>query len=61
MSLINHIRRWNIWRKHNGNSWLHKLFVLFGIIHSPTMHMVWLPEEVDRYQKSIRRALSKEE
>lgn len=46
--LIKHIRRWNIWRKYNGNSRMHKLLVLIGLIHSPTMRMVLLPEELEQ-------------
>ena len=43
--LINHIRRWNIWRKGSLNSKIQKLFVLFGLIKSPTMCYILLPEE----------------
>ena len=42
--LINHIRRWNIWRKHCLNSNFHKILVLFGVIKSPTMNSMLLPE-----------------
>lgn len=42
--LINHIRRWNIWRKHCLNSNFHKILVLFGVIKSPTMNIMLLPE-----------------
>jgi ABC-type multidrug transport system fused ATPase/permease subunit len=34
--VIKHIKRWNSWRKYNRNSKLHKLLVLFNMIHSPT-------------------------
>ena len=44
--LIKHIKRWNIWRKHNINSKLHKFFVLINFIKSPTMMSVLLPERV---------------
>ena len=44
--LINHIRRWNIWRKHCLNSNFHKILVLFGVIKSPTMNTMLLPEEI---------------
>lgn len=33
---IRHFKKWNEWRKHSLNSWLHDILVLFGIIHSPT-------------------------
>lgn len=45
MRLIKHIRRWNHWRKHNLNSPLYHILVLFGIVKSPTMCLVLLPEE----------------
>lgn len=34
--LIMHIKIWNSWRKRSANCMIHKLFVLFGIIKSPT-------------------------
>lgn len=43
--MIKHIRRWNIWRKRNVNSRLHKFLVLIGFVKSPTMCTVILPEE----------------
>lgn len=36
MSLINHIRLWNRWRKHCANSVLYKVLVLMGLMRSPT-------------------------
>lgn len=44
--LIRHFKRWNIWRKHNGNGKLHHFLVLIGLIKSPTMGGVWLEEEM---------------
>lgn len=44
--LIKHIRRWNLWRKNCINSKLHKILVLFGVVKSPTMATIFLPEEV---------------
>lgn len=38
-ALIIHIRVWNMWRKHSGNSRLQKLLVLFGLFHSPTFNL----------------------
>ena len=37
--LINHIRRWNVWRKWNRNSRWHKFLVLCGVIYSPTFEL----------------------
>lgn len=45
LRVIKHIRRWNYWRKNNSNGRLHKLLVLLGVIKSPTMVTVLLPEE----------------
>ena len=36
-NLLNHFKRWNIWRKKCINPWYHKLCVLLGISESPTM------------------------
>ena len=35
--MLDHIRRWNIWRKHCLNGPIYKILVLFGVIKSPTM------------------------
>lgn len=43
--MLNHIRRWNIWRKRSLNGPIYKILVLFGVTKSPTMASVWLPEE----------------
>lgn len=45
-NLIKHFRRWNIWRKRSLNNKLYKFLVLFGVIKSPTMATVFLPEEI---------------
>lgn len=47
--VFKHVRRWNYWRKYNSNGRLHKLLVLLGVIKSPTMVTVLLPEEKVRY------------
>ena len=60
--MLDHIRRWNIWRKHCLNGPIHKILVLFGVIKSPTMPFVMLPEEekeiakafVEGYQKGLK-------
>ena len=44
--MLNHIRRWNIWRKGCLNGPIYKILVLFGVIKSPTMPFAMLPEEV---------------
>lgn len=58
--MINHIRRWNIWRKHNMNNRLHKLLVLFKLIYSPTFAFVLLPEEENKIVKGFQDALKGE-
>lgn len=39
MKLINHIRQWNHWRKRCLNGPVHKVLVLFGLVHSPTFEL----------------------
>lgn len=46
--MLDHIRRWNIWRKGCLNGPIYKILVLFGVIKSPTMIFVMLSEEWDR-------------
>lgn len=53
--VINHIRRWNKWRKYNLNGRLHKFLVLIGITKSPTMPYVWLDSEYKEFEKGLRK------
>ena len=50
MKILDHIERWNIWRKHNLNSPVHKILVLFGL-YSPTFNMTWTPKEQKEYKE----------
>lgn len=34
-----HYRKWRAWKKNNTNSPIHKLFVLFGWSHSPSLEV----------------------
>lgn len=60
--MLNHIRRWNIWRKRNLNGPIYKTLVLFGVTKSPTMAYVRLPKEekeivkafVEGYRKGLK-------
>lgn len=55
---IRHIRRWNIWRKSNTNSKLHKFLVLLGVIYSPTFAFAVSAEELaDWFEKGARDAM----
>lgn len=58
--MINHIRRWNIWRKHCLNGSIHKMLVLFGVIHSPTFSYTLLPNETNEIVKEFQKALKGE-
>ena len=58
--MLDHIRRWNIWRKHCLNGPIHKILVLFGVIKSPTMASVWLPEEEKEIMEAFQRSLKGE-
>lgn len=57
MKVINHIRRWNKWRKCNLNGWFHKFLVLIGIIKSPTLPCIWLDSELKAYRKGLEDVL----
>lgn len=57
-NLIKHFRRWNIWRKYNRNSGLHKILVLFGVAKSPTMATVLLSEEINKINDSFVKGLN---
>lgn len=57
--LIRHIRRWNIWRKRNMNGPVYHLFVLFGIVKSPTYAMILLPEEKNQMWEEINAVFNK--
>ena len=58
--MLDHIRRWNIWRKCCLNGPIHKILVLFGVIKSPTMASVWLPEEEKEIMEAFQRSLKGE-
>jgi len=47
--LIEHIKRWNVWRKYNKNGIVHKILVLFGIIYSPTFFYTWTADEAQAF------------
>lgn len=51
--MIDHICRWNIWRKRCLNGPIYKILVLFGVIKSPTMALVRLPEEENEIVKAF--------
>lgn len=58
--MLNRIRRWNIWRKRSLNGPIYKILVLFGVIKSPTMASVWLPEEWKEIMNTFQRSLKGE-
>ena len=58
MNIINHIKRWNKWRKHNCNSLLHKLLVLLHVIYSPTFESVFTDEEELEIKEAFMKGLS---
>lgn len=57
MKIINHIRRWNEWRKHNLNGTFYKFLVLIGIRKSPTMPLIWLDSEWKAFAKGFEDGL----
>ena len=54
MKLINHIKRWNKWRKGNLNHPLYKFLVLTGWFKSPTMCLITLEDEGTSLDKFIK-------
>lgn len=58
--LIRHIKRWNKWRKHCGNGWLHKISVLFSGC-SPTFPLVLTDEEEEEIHRDVMRAIEEQE
>ena len=44
-NLKRHFRRWNGWRKRNGNCKFHQILVLLKLANSPTFEMFLLGEE----------------
>jgi len=56
--MIKHIKRWNRWRKSNGNSRLYKLMVLFGIVKSPTFCLAWSDKETKSFYKGFMEGLN---
>lgn len=49
--LWKHVRRWNMWRKNNQNSMLHKLQVLFGSEVDIDFCATMLPEDEAYFRK----------
>ena len=59
--LVNHIRRWNVWRKGSINGPVYKLMVLFGSIKSPTFMSTLTNDELSEVVKGFTDAISMEE
>lgn len=57
--LIKHIRKWNHWKKHNANSWLYKLGVLFGFRKSPTMDLYFILDDEEFRRETLMRTTYK--
>lgn len=55
--MINHIRRWNIWRKYSANRSIYKILVLLGLLHSPTLGFTLLPEEENEVIRRLQKEL----
>lgn len=61
MKIIKHLKRWNKWRKFNGNSRKYKFLVLIGAIISPTFELTWNDEECDTFYKDLCEGLRGEQ
>lgn len=55
MKLVDHIQRWNKWRKHNTNGRLHHILVLTGLFHSPTLGLFLSNREERKAKESLER------
>ena len=55
--VINHIRRWNKWRKGSLNSRFYKFLVLIGVRKSPTMPHIWLDSEWKEFGKGFHKGI----
>lgn len=58
MNIINHIKRWNKWRKYNSNSLVYKVLVLLHIVNSPTFMFVFTDEEELEIEEAFMKGLS---
>lgn len=56
MKLINHIKRWNAWRKHCLNGKMYKVLVLIGLLKSPTLALTLTEEECQQLRQAFDRA-----
>ncbi len=56
--MINHIQRWNKWRKYNYNSLLHKLLVLLHVIYSPTFEFTFTDAEELKIEEAFMRGFN---
>lgn len=54
MKILDHIERWNIWRKHSLDSPVHKLLVLFGL-YSPTFQMIMTKREQKEFEEEYMK------
>ena len=55
---IEHIKKWNEWRKYSLNSPISKFLVLFGIIKSPTFESYFTEKErkdfVEKFMQELK-------
>ena len=56
--IIDHLCRWNQWRKGNRNSILHKILVLFYPKISPTYYHVWTKKEGRLFYEGFMEGLN---
>ena len=55
--MIKHIRRWYQWQKGNRNGRWYKFMVLIGVMQSPSMVWMLLPEEMKEISEEFQNAL----
>lgn len=56
--IITYFQRWNKWRKHNLNNYLHHILVLIGLADSPTFNMTRTDAEKAELHAAYMKAIN---
>ncbi len=57
--MMKHIKKWNEWRRYNCNSFIYKLFVLLGIVKSPTFECFHTQDEWKEFAEGFEEGLKR--
>ena len=55
--LIQHIKRWNEWRKGCLNNPVYKFLVLFRVIDSPTFRHFWSEDDAKEFREGFLKRI----